>query len=576
MKFELPTHKTQYFLIFIICLAAAFRFYHIDYQSVWLDEICSITEADPNIAWSDLETKILASDPHPPLYFALLKIMFLLFGYTTFVARIFSAIVGVLGIYAIFLLGKEIKNSKVGLMSAALLAVNYFHIYHSQEVRMYGMLMLFTTLSFYGLLRFLKQVDLRNAILYGVFTGLMLATQFFGLFVLMAQLCILLVYFLQSKKADKKNFVYKALLSGGIMVLLFLPALNIFIETTKKKYAAIKPTTIETIKQIFKDFAQESGYLIILACVAMAICFYVAIRNKIAKKETGPKVLFILLTWISITMIIPIVRSYLVTPMIVSRYFITILPAILLLIALGIDAIKYNLVKYAFLGVFIGLSLHVLVRQNDYYNQINKTQFREITQFILKENKQKDQVVSNLSWYLTYLLNDDSVVQNTLEEYTVKMKDNPLLVRSFWFVAAFGNNFEVSDESAKFLDAHFVVVQDLHLHDAHTKYYKVKEGSSYGSDQLEETPIHLSEISDDNWIGGVGIKYNIFLLPYSAETEQLLNGALGIKFKDGRKEVITGYEKVGQYIHLTIEGSVTDYKDVAAYPNTIVVIRKKK
>lgn len=39
--------KAAYVLLFILCVACVLRFYHIDYQSVWLDEICSIMEANP-------------------------------------------------------------------------------------------------------------------------------------------------------------------------------------------------------------------------------------------------------------------------------------------------------------------------------------------------------------------------------------------------------------------------------------------------------------------------------------------------------------------------------------------------
>ena len=72
--------KSNYTVLLILVLATALRFYHIDYQSVWLDEICSILEANPEIKWSDLEATIMLSDPHPQLYFALLKILFQLFG----------------------------------------------------------------------------------------------------------------------------------------------------------------------------------------------------------------------------------------------------------------------------------------------------------------------------------------------------------------------------------------------------------------------------------------------------------------------------------------------------------------
>ena len=43
----------------------------------------------------------------------------------------------------------------------------------------------------------------------------------------------------------------------------------------------------------------------------------------------------ILIPWIVIVLLIPLVRSYLSIPMIISRYFITVLPAVIIIIAIS-------------------------------------------------------------------------------------------------------------------------------------------------------------------------------------------------------------------------------------------------
>ena len=66
-----------------------------------------------------------------------------------------------MGMVAIYLLAKELMNKKVALFSIALLAVNYFHIYYSQEARMYAMMFTTTVFAFYFLIRFIKnKIDL--------------------------------------------------------------------------------------------------------------------------------------------------------------------------------------------------------------------------------------------------------------------------------------------------------------------------------------------------------------------------------------------------------------------------------
>ena len=266
--------RSNYSIILILILASALRFYHIDYQSAWLDEICSMIEANPSVPWYDLEISIINSDPHPPLYFAFLKALLQIFGYTTFIGRVLSAITGVLGVFSVYLLGKELINKKVGLIASFLLAINFFHIYYSQEIRMYAQLLLFSALSYYFLLKFIKNKTWKNTIMYGIVTGLMLLTQFFGLFVLMSQIFILLIIFLKLPKTEKLFFVYKSILSGAVMAILFIPAINIFIATTKKSYAVMQPVTVDLIKQIFKDFAENSDALLWMAIVSIALYFF--------------------------------------------------------------------------------------------------------------------------------------------------------------------------------------------------------------------------------------------------------------------------------------------------------------
>ena len=120
--------KPNYALLVVLLVAATLRFFHVDYQSVWLDEIHTLNEANPSLSLSGIYNAILGADPHPPLYFIILNFVFKIFGYTTFVARMFSAVVGVASIVGMYFLGKELFNNKVGIYASLLLAVNYFHL----------------------------------------------------------------------------------------------------------------------------------------------------------------------------------------------------------------------------------------------------------------------------------------------------------------------------------------------------------------------------------------------------------------------------------------------------------------
>src|SRR5688572_29130012 len=93
-------------LTIILVVTIFLRMYHVDYQSFWLDEVLSMNDTSPEMSFKQFYESVLLWEAFPHLYFLLLKWFMLLFGYSTMQARIFSAIIGVFGVYAIYLLGK--------------------------------------------------------------------------------------------------------------------------------------------------------------------------------------------------------------------------------------------------------------------------------------------------------------------------------------------------------------------------------------------------------------------------------------------------------------------------------------
>ena len=565
--------KNNWIIILIFCLGAFLRFYHLDFQSVWLDEICSINEANPNINWSDLEKTILVSDPHPPLYFAVLKILFSILGYTTIVARSFSAVIGCMGILAIYYLGKILIDKKLGLIAAFLLSINSFHIYYSQEVRMYSLLFLTTTVSFIFLVTFLRNKTFKNAVFYGFFTGLMIETQFFGLFVLLSQLLILLIDFLKTDKNFKISYFKKLTVSGITTILVFLPAANIFLITTKKKYATIQPTTIDTIFQIFKDFVQNSNYLLVLFSVLMG---YFVIKTLITKpsnykfKDTN----LLLFLWVFVTLSIPIIRSYLVTPMIVSRYFITILAAILLLISLGIYYIKNDGLKILFLISIFGFTIYQSVFVENYYSKISKTQFRETTNYIQQNNTNNNIIVSGLGWYLSYFFDNKNLVKEIPPPIFIDMMiTNKKPIADFWIFEGFGIYSKFTVKQNNFLNDKFFVTKSIQNFDCSAIHYIEKTESNFSEYKIPKNAITLSNLTNLDWIGGVAINLNMLLVDYSVENENKVRLLKELKLSNNKILKILSYNKVDNYLHLYLQENAVNLKEYLSYPKAIEIIK---
>jgi len=478
--------KSNKGLMIILFLAAILRIYHIDFQSVWLDEIHTINEANPSLSFSEMYQMMMITEPHPPLYFILVKILFTVFGYTTFVLRYFSALLGVGGLLAVYFLGKELMNKQVGIISALLLSVNYFHLYHSQDGRMYSMLFLTTTLSFLFLAKFVKKPSYQTSVLHGVFAVLMIYTHFFALFALFAEYLILLFFILKPYKTDSKKFLFFSFISGLITLVLYLPSLKLFFAASERTSIWIPIPGVDVYTQMFKEFFGQSEIVLFFV---IAVLFYGFIRLFESTKEESVIInpdknelnfsFFILITWIMVTLLIPLVLSFVNLPMLISRYFINILPALIILISIGIFYIRNHIVKLGIIALIIVFSLIDIVIVKRFYTSTYKTQFRELSLFIQKNKKTDEKVVSSLAWYFPYFLNKKEektiLIENNLDSYIAEMISGKEQIISFWYADGHQRTYNPSQATLDFLNANFVVDLNSDFYDCWTKHYILKK-----------------------------------------------------------------------------------------------------
>ncbi len=143
-------------LVLILVLAAALRLYLLAGQSFWADEGNSVVLA----ARSAKEiVAAAAGDIHPPLYYLLLKVWSAVFGLDERGARSLSVLAGVLLVAVVYRLGSRLRSVRMGLLAAALAAVNPFLVYYSQEARMYMLLALCAAASALALTGWTQAVE---------------------------------------------------------------------------------------------------------------------------------------------------------------------------------------------------------------------------------------------------------------------------------------------------------------------------------------------------------------------------------------------------------------------------------
>ncbi len=128
--------KTWLLVLVVTLIAFILRIYRLDFVSLRGDEAFTVIFVQRT--WAGLWKGISTIEPNPPLMYLALRIWVALAGASEFVTRYFSAFFGVLCVPLLYRLAKEMFGSPIiALIAAALIAINPYQIWHSQDVRNY-------------------------------------------------------------------------------------------------------------------------------------------------------------------------------------------------------------------------------------------------------------------------------------------------------------------------------------------------------------------------------------------------------------------------------------------------------
>lgn len=171
-------------MAFVALLASIVRFLLLGHQSLWYDEIVSLTLAKQ--PFGAMLHAIPRTESTPPLYYVFLWVWVRLFGEGAEALRSLSAMFGVLTALVIYLAARVRFSAGAALVAGALAATNPMLIWYSQETRAYALVTFFVACSLYFLLR----VPLGGAwalIGWSATACLALASHYFAVFALVPE-----------------------------------------------------------------------------------------------------------------------------------------------------------------------------------------------------------------------------------------------------------------------------------------------------------------------------------------------------------------------------------------------------
>lgn len=341
-------------LLLVTVLATALRLYHLDAGGLWFDEIFHALLASPDKSLAEIVQESLPIPwPSPPLWFFITHFFMKLFGVSDFIVRLPSVVAGVLGILAMYRVGKALFDQTVGLVGAFLLTISPCHVYFSREARFYAAIILFSLLTVYFLHWGTNSnekkwwIGFTLATLINVYIHL---TAFFVLAAEVVYLGLVLVYEVAiARKGDLRKLFHETwalpcLISLSVLAICCLPVAPYLLAGIQDPVRGLgNPGDVRGLElsadyflDLLANFGAGSGLPLLLY---LGACLWG--MDNAARTHKRQMLLFLLLT------VVPFVIVLLLGPKQRFRYkyVIFILPVYLLTISLGLTYLTRSIAQ---------------------------------------------------------------------------------------------------------------------------------------------------------------------------------------------------------------------------------------
>jgi 4-amino-4-deoxy-L-arabinose transferase-like glycosyltransferase len=298
---------------------------------------------------------------HGPIYYYLSAIPFFLSQGNPFFVAAFLAVINCLTVFFIYLLGKELFNKRVGLISSLLFAFSFTAIVYSRWLSTHPIAIPLVCLYFLFFVKFLKGSK-RSLLGASIALGLLAQTEFLNiLFFSVITLVLLIIYYKNFVKENK----YYLLLCAGVALSLSIGSFVLFdlrhnflivnnILSLVQGDTGYHISFIDSVSSsLLSLFNLVTGVVVPFYLPLAIAIFSLAVLFLFKDKKNNYKSL--LLVWLFIPPILLIILHH----EILDQFFVALIPAVFLIIAFFIDRVwkKTGVGGTILLLVFVCLNL---------------------------------------------------------------------------------------------------------------------------------------------------------------------------------------------------------------------------
>ena len=343
----------------IALIAAALRLYKLGDANIWEDEARTVWFQHFDVAHILFAT---AGDTHPPLSYILYHYWQLPSGSSAFALRFLAAAFGIATVPVCAAIGRHLAGPTAGTITALLLAVAPFHVWWSEQIRMYSLIALLASISIFCFLagmRFREQQPARARwLLVGMAIANLAGLYSLYFYVLIIVLESLFVLGILLRRHSATLFVWWTSIHLA-SILAFLPWLSYFREhaITFSARAVPRPTPSQFVEGSWSELILGIDVNVdrfrllnlILAALAVGLLALLLIRGR-----RWPVACWLALIVVSVPLIayvITLPQGLFFSPTYQTRYQLMALPALVVLFGWGIASLPRSARSVPLLGL---------------------------------------------------------------------------------------------------------------------------------------------------------------------------------------------------------------------------------
>jgi uncharacterized membrane protein len=391
---ERPSDSRRLFhwlvLLLLIAVGAVDRLLYLARKPFWFDEFFSVEVA--RIGWGNFLHLLWWREANMSLYYLLLRI-WLHGGQSEYFIRSLSVVFAVATIPAIYWLGVELYDRRVGLIASALFAFNAYSVRYAQEARSYALFLLLATLSSCFLIAWLREPSRKNRIGYVVVSVLAVYAHFYALL-------LIAVHWLASRWRGKHSKIEIGQLRGAWICIgiAVLPLLIFVAKTGAGPIKWISRPGLGDVFAFYKHLAGGATWPLLAVFAAACTTAVLPVAKRLLSRDRGWETFRcqFLLIWLLLPVALTVVLSF-ARPVFLGRYMIFCLPPLIVLASAGLARLRNAWILTVALAVMLLLSAQGIgfVYANDFDSERDAS--GAAAEFILQHAQPGDAIVFHIA-----------------------------------------------------------------------------------------------------------------------------------------------------------------------------------